>query len=555
MKTYKIIFSFILALTMLSCSEDILEETPLDFLSPENSYTNPEGIEAALVRNYIRVANVFNGHNTGGAYRHVGTDLMSSARSPETTMFGDYANLTETSGVPKGMWDNMYKLIYDSNVILNRIGDIEYSSEEAKNAHIGEARFFRGYAYKVLANLFGGVPLVLEEITSPKRDFVRDTRENTYLQAIADMEFAAENLPGVTEVAQEGRVNSAVAYHFLSELYITQSRWDDAISAASQVINDSEIEIMTARFGSKAGVEGDPYWDLFQANNQNRGNGNKESLWVLQEAFNIPGGSDPLWYRGGGFYYERAYGPLFWQLKDEDGVHLFNNKPYTFNGGRPVGFVRPTNYFSYNIWDADNKNVDLRNNNRNVIRDWEVLNPASKYYGGMASEAAAAFISQDTTLRWYPQIAKISPPNHHPAEVIKDAETGELIGTAGKTFNDWYLVRAAETYLLRAEAYLGKGDNEAAAADINVLRDRAQAVPVEAGNIDIDYILDERMRELNIEEARRQTLSRLGLLYERTVKGNQYSGKTIQEFQNLYPIPFVEIERNTGAVLEQNPGY
>jgi hypothetical protein len=70
----------------------------------------------------------------------------------------------------------------------------------------------------------------------------------------------------------------------------------------------------------------------------------------------------------------------------------------------------------------------------------------------------------------------------------------------------------------------------------------------------MDYILDERMRELGIEEKRRLTLQRLGLLYDRVTRFNPYYDQ-IQEFYNLWPIPFSEIERNTGAVLEQNPGY
>ena len=79
----------------------------------------------------------------------------------------------------------------------------------------------------------------------------------------------------------------------------------------------------------------------------------------------------------------------------------------------------------------------------------------------------------------------------------------------GRTMNDRYKMRLSETYLLRAEAYLHKGDKVNAAADINVVRKRAQASPVDPADVDIDYILDERMRELIIEEPRRRTLVRL----------------------------------------------
>src|SRR5690606_18150584 len=80
----------------------------------------------------------------------------------------------------------------------------------------------------------------------------------------------------------------------------------------------------------------------------------------------------------------------------------------------------------------------------------------------------------------------------------------------GITHKDWYALRFAETLLLRAEAYLGTGNADLAAADVNRVRNRAQATPVSASDIDIDYILDERARELYGEEWRLVTLRRVG---------------------------------------------
>ncbi|MGV8095244.1 MAG: RagB/SusD family nutrient uptake outer membrane protein [Mangrovibacterium sp.] len=94
-----------------------------------------------------------------------------------------------------------------------------------------------------------------------------------------------------------------------------------------------------------------------------------------------------------------------------------------------------------------------------------------------------------------------------------------------------------------------------AAADINMVRNRAKATPVDPDDVNIDYILDERLRELLMEEFRTATLNRLGLSYDRMRRLNEYCGNQIREHHNLWPIPFSEIERNTGALLEQNPGY
>ena len=125
-------------------------------------------------------------------------------------------------------------------------------------------------------------------------------------------------------------------------------------------------------------------------------------------------------------------------------------------------------------------------------------------------------------------------------------------------------MRLGETYLLRAEARFKQGNSQGAADDINVLRERAYSEypskgKVDAGKVDMNFILDERVRELLFEENRRMTLVRTGTLVERaalntekTIKG-EITG--LESKHLLLPIPLTEIQRNTGAVLEQNPGY
>jgi hypothetical protein len=117
------------------------------------------------------------------------------------------------------------------------------------------------------------------------------------------------------------------------------------------------------------------------------------------------------------------------------------------------------------------------------------------------------------------------------------------------------MMRLAETYLLRAEAYVGLNQPALAAADINKVRSRAGASDVLPANVNIDYILDERLRELGIEEKRMLTLMRLGKWVERTRKYNPFYGVQMKDHYNLWPIPFGEIEKNNKGVLDQNPGY
>src|SRR5690606_19902426 len=162
---------------------------------------------------------------------------------------------------------------------------------------------------------------------------------------------------------------------------------------------------------------------------------------------------------------------------------------------------------------------------------------------------------------WRPIWAKYVPFNDFPPEAITNSPYPGATNTlASSSFTDAYVIRLAETYLLRAEAYIGEGDAAAAAADINVIRSRANAKPVEVEEVDIDYLLDERLRELNYEEQRLLTLMRTGKLIERvTLHHPYYNGKyfsySVPERVKLWPIPQSEIERNTEAGLTQNDGY
>jgi hypothetical protein len=154
----------------------------------------------------------------------------------------------------------------------------------------------------------------------------------------------------------------------------------------------------------------------------------------------------------------------------------------------------------------------------------------------------------------YAYQSKVTTPGAHPANLYAGTIPGLLINTAGGTYLDQYMFRLAETYLIRAEAYLGLNDKGSAATDINVIRSRSNASDVLPAAVTIDFILDERMREFGVEEKRMLTLMRVGLLYDRVKRLNPYYSDITPTY-NLWPIPAAEIERNKDAILEQNPGY
>jgi hypothetical protein len=119
---------------------------------------------------------------------------------------------------------------------------------------------------------------------------------------------------------------------------------------------------------------------------------------------------------------------------------------------------------------------------------------------------------------------------------------------------DIIVMRLGETYLLKAEAQFKQGNTGGAASTLNILRARAGAAAISSSDVTIDFILDERARELIGEENRRMTLMRTGTLVNRVAgRGLKITG--IASKHLLLPIPLSEIQLNKDAVLEQNPGY
>jgi len=122
-------------------------------------------------------------------------------------------------------------------------------------------------------------------------------------------------------------------------------------------------------------------------------------------------------------------------------------------------------------------------------------------------------------------------------------------------YNDQFLIRTAETYLLLAEADFRLGDNQGAADAINALRARAHAAPVTAANITIDFILDERAKELFSEEDRRYVLLRTGRWLDRIKADNKIAAPNVQPRDTILPIPQPVIDANRTKPMTQNPGY
>lgn len=574
MKNIKPILLFLLLLTAgVSCKKNFLDEKPLDFLSTTNAFQTSADFQASVNNLYRLVRDEFYTLNDNTVYDYqYRTDLAIDVTAATPNLV---AQISPTSSLMSDHWTRLYKIVSEANTVISRIPNSKLTDNN-KKLFEARGRFFRALGYRTLAYLFGGVPLVTEEITTPKVDFTRATRKEVYTQIIQDLEFAAANLPAITAV-KDGEVSKEAANHLLSEVYLADGQYQKAVDAATLVISNPAMGLMTNRFNlgntpkDENGVQapGDVYADLFRVGNQNRGGGNKEAILVVQIQANVPGGAGATnlgFANAGGYCLERVHVPLIRDVT-VNGVSLFKWPAGDYSsGGRGVGFMGPSFWFQDSIWR--NFNNDIRNANHNFIRKFKVTNPASPLYGqmfdyynlpaGTKGSNGQVLVSGKPSRALYAFQAKATTPYQHPQELydpINRPWPFSLKDGAAFTFRDEYMFRLAETYLLRAEAYLGLGKTTEAAADINVVRARSSADPVSPANVNIDYILDERMRELGVEEKRLLTLMRLGKWYDRVVKCNSYYAAQALPKYNLWPIPQAEIERNREAVLDQNPGY
>lgn len=300
-----LLLTIIQVLLLLSCSKDVLDETALDFLSTDNAYSSVSGIQQGITGLHTKFRTYWYTESGGQPELCVnlgglGTDIAFHGEDPNSTTFlSNYLTyLTPSNTNMAHFWSYNYEIIQAVNVLIQGINDADadiWTDDAQKNAYLAEAIFFRAFAYRMLVSYYGDVPLVTEVINTVKTDFVRAPKSDIYKQMEEDLTFAAEYLPARGKEEGSGRITQAAALHLLSEVYINEAKYQEAVDAASKVIDGGEYALMTQRFGSTTDVfgSGDVFLDLFAYDNQNLAE-NTEAIWVIQfEPLTTGGNSFP----------------------------------------------------------------------------------------------------------------------------------------------------------------------------------------------------------------------------------------------------------------------
>jgi len=549
-----------LVLGMSSCSDSFLDEKMYSNYGPEVEDVNAKLI--GLHRQYAGVWGMSSQQGFPGCWQ-VGTDVGAPGDTQGVEVpFYRYQELNPENAGVSFLWEKLYEIINSSNLIITSLG------ENGDAAAKGEAMFFRAYAYNMLVTLWGKVPLITESTTTPRTDYTRDEIASIDQLIDSDLTYAMANLPAVGQAKTENRINKDMARQMAAEAYLRigmrdASYFKKAEDAVTPVISEGNYKLIQDRYGKFTAESGDYYSDMFRWGNQRRSQGNTEGIWVFQMEYNrdVNGGTiDNPQQR-------RNWVPAFHKyagMQNADSI-----------GGRGNGRLRISNFVKYGLFPEG----DIRNSNNNIRRQLYYNRPGYEETFGVDAKgfrvAVDAGVRNVTVKTGDPVIAaegdSLNVNYPHPTKWGGYDPTDDF-GYA--LVKDWPLMRLGETYLLRAEARFRQGNTQGAADDINVLRDRAfkdsrtatgnaDLGKVTASNIDLNFILDERVRELIAEENRRMTLVRTNTLKERMALNGDVepyapSNKVItgyQDFNALLPIPLTEIQLNKDANLEQNPGY
>jgi hypothetical protein len=527
-----------LLLTAASCTD--LKEVPITGIT-DAYYQTPVGLDAVVNASYSGLHR-FYGRQGGFAVTVFGTDEFTNGSDGAYKYLNLYTpDLNGDSQYIREDWDNLYQSINTTNAVISRAPDVAVT-DAARAEKVAEARFLRALYYFDLVRLYGDIPLQLEETTTPSLAATREPVAKVYDAIIADLAYAEANLPD--QQKDYGRATKPAAQHLLSLVYLTRAQPGDMALAATK----AKAVIANPQFGLL------PRWaDVFDIRNQRH----KEVVFSVQYT------QDPLTTDGGNT------GHLYFLMAYE----LFPGMVRDIANGRAFKRFRPTTWL-LNLWD---RSKDSRyEDGFKTVWYTNVAKGTTKPGTCPGCTSGGPLAIGDTAI-WMPGTEGITDAfrSSKPYTILTPSQYTDAAyptltkfldplraavnDTAGS--RNFMVMRLAETYLIAAEALLRDGRAAEALPYVNAVRERAakkgvapSAMDVTTADLSIDFILDERARELAGEQMRWFDLVRTGKLVERVKKYNPQAAVAIRDCHVLRPIPTTEIQRTSPSVA-QNACY
>jgi starch-binding outer membrane protein, SusD/RagB family len=568
-------------------------------------YSTPDGLNSAVVASYAQLRG-FYGREQLMSLTEVGTDTWMAAdqAGSNNKEFDQYSGgLNSTVAPLANTWNPAYQAINTLNAALDRGPNTQGITAATKATLLGEAHFLRALNYFTLVQTFGDVTLSLHENQGVIATAVRDPAADVYKAILADLDSAVASLP-VTQ-ADYGRATKGAALTLRSKVYLTRAYqsyspgkttdFNAALADAKAVINSGTytLEPVFADLWCVARPV-DPNRTGFCENtgyNQNH----KEFIFTVQFSYDL------TQYDGGDQY---DYMHLVY-LSQYDNNGIWVGTPRDLNNGRPFRRAMPTPYelSLWNKWTGTPGASDVLDTRFDGTFQtvWIATAGGSKNpVGTCPSCSSNATVNVGDTAAFMPNYPVTNAFRQSKAyEVLTPCPTDQVHPTAAtycgdrNNANDGYtnwqhfpslkkfqdnlranltaqeggkvevVYRLGEVYLIAAEADLGLGNTTEAASFINVLHQRAASPAhkadynITAGQVTLDYIMEERERELAGEHNRWYDMVRPGadFFLNRVKTYNPHSVNVVAKHV-LRPIPQSQID---GVILgpkyPQNPGY
>lgn len=583
------------------CSDFLEEENHSNIM--QDFMSTPSGFGMALNSVYADLRTTYSYEEGIHGLMNPGTDELKNnvggSNRCATIANYDLEQYNANNEYPRKLWNDAYVNINTLNYMIEHADKVDVTTTALtaakRDQYLGEAYFMRAFTYFHLVEQFGDVTLTTSYNAAPSTSAERHDMIRVYEELIIpDLQQAIQLcLPSPQLHALEsGRASAAAARHLLSRVYLTlawafdkdpanplykgntQTKYYNAAKAKEyyQKAYDTAVELINS--ASSLGLKlMDNYADVFDEANDAPSGKNKEELFVARMDWdddNTYGGRSTL-----NHYFVNGYDAYLGERNVKDGrcYSWINPTGYTYNAFNNRD--KDTRYAAtfQTVWYATKKqnggevNYEIDGINEKFQWDYSVVGDTAIYYPGyyMSADEIRAKTQHRTGNHYL-----IFTPDAYNGRAIFPTMMKFLDRTRAipndNTDRSYIIFRLGETYLLAAEAAFKLGDNQGAAKYINVVRERARnkqtceagALDITAADVTLDFILEERTRELLAEHCRWADLARTGTLIDRVRKYDD--GKAYQNIREekhwLRPIPQQMIDRvTTGEPYPQNPGW
>ncbi|MBT33280.1 MAG: RagB/SusD family nutrient uptake outer membrane protein [Thalassobius sp.] len=241
MKNINIRYTFVLiAFYIFGCSDELLDKSPQDVLSPDTFYQNETEVNMGLVGIYENIKE-YETPIHWFQFDFMSDDAYCHHAWQGSQEFGSWSQ-NSSSWAAGAKWARAFQLIVRANTFLENLAEAPVS-DEVKVQMEAEARFLRAYMYGDLIHFYGDVPLILEVQTLDEAYVARTAKSEVLTAVLADLDYAAENLPLSYSSEDVGRATKGAALGYKAKYLLYNEKWSEAAAAAKEVMDLGEYEL------------------------------------------------------------------------------------------------------------------------------------------------------------------------------------------------------------------------------------------------------------------------------------------------------------------------